>query len=169
MWLWNSSSTHVCIIAAKGCRDWRRCAWPHPSSSPTLLYLACGPDFPTSPKSSARWPSPTLARFTHLIWSYPSSDNDRALAVPQLGPLLQHWALAGIGDGWWRGGAQPDCPSDGLVPGIVAGEGLGGAEGCSLIGFTVIQWTMEQVEAERGTTGRTRGVCGMDAVQRDGV
>lgn len=125
MWLRISSSTHVCTMVAKGCCDWRQCSWTHPSSSTTLLYLACKPDFPTSPKSSARWPSPTLARFTHLIWSYPSSDNDRALAVPQLGPLLQHWALAGIGDGWWRGGAQPDCPSDGLVPGSVAGEGLG--------------------------------------------
>lgn len=37
-----------------------------------------------------------------------------------------------------------------------------GAERCPLIGFTVIQWTMEQVEAERGTKGRKGEVytCG---------
>ena len=72
------------------------------------------------------------------------------MAVPQLGPLLQHWALTGIRDGWRWGEAQPEYLSDGLVPGSVAGEGMEeGAEGCPLIGFTVTQWTMEQVEAER--------------------
>lgn len=86
---------------------------------------------PTSPESSARWPSPMFARITHLIWSYPSSDNDQAVAVPQLGPLLKHWALAGIRDRWLWGGAQPDCPSDGLVPGSVDGEGVWGCRGAS--------------------------------------
>lgn len=57
------------------------------------------------------------------------------------------------------GGAQPDCPSDGLVPGSGPGEGAGGAEGRPLIGFTVNQWTMEQVEADRGTMVRKRSVC----------
>lgn len=58
-----------------------------------------------------------------------------------------------------RGGAQPDCPSDGLMPGSVLGEMLGGAEGCPQIGFTINQWTMEQVEADTGTLVKKRNVC----------
>lgn len=63
-----------------------------------------------------------------------------------------HWWVS---EELWWGDAQPDCPSDGLVPGSVAREGLGGIP---LIGFKVIHWTMEQLEPERRTMGMKKGV-----------
>lgn len=62
--------------------------------------------------------------------------------------LLQHRAPVGIGDGWRRGDAQPDCPSDGLVPESVAGGGKLGVLRGVVKGFTATQRTVEQVEAE---------------------
>lgn len=44
----------------------------------------------------------------------------------------------------WLGAGQPECTCDGLKPGRQA------SSGCPpLIGFAVLHWTMEQVEAER--------------------
>lgn len=63
--------------------------------------------------------------------------------MPQLGPLPQRRALAGIREERRRGGVQPDCPSDGSVPGSDAGEGR---RGVPVIRFRVIHWTVEQVE-----------------------
>lgn len=79
--------------------------------------------------------------------------------MPQLGPVPQWRALAGIRDG--GGGMQPDCPSDGSVPGSDGGEGL---RGVPIIRFRVLHWTVEQVEDGAKTMERK-----YEATQRTGA
>lgn len=80
--------------------------------------------------------------------------------MPQLGPLPQRRALAGIREGRRWGGVQPDCPPDGSVPGSDGGEGL---RGVPVIRFRVIHWTVEQVEDGARTMERK-----YEATQRGG-
>lgn len=120
----------------------------------------CTYGLPDFPQIISQMAPPTFAHFPHLIWSYPSFDNDRPLAVPQLGPPLQRRALAGIREGRRWGGVQPDCPPDGSVPGSDGGEGL---RGVPVIRFRVIHWTVEQVEDGARTMERK-----YEATQRGG-
>lgn len=108
----------------------------------------------------------TFAHFPHLIWSYPSFDNDRPLAVPQLGPLPQRRAVAGIREERRWGGVQPDCPSDGSVPGSDVGEWL---RGVPVIRFRVVHWTVEQVEDGARTMERKYEATQRNKAQRLGI